>query len=51
MTILGGAGRIQFYHPIVASYTTKTLIFPSDILRAISGALHQIYGSRTISVS
>lgn len=47
MAVLGGTGRIQFYHPIVTSYTTKTLTFPSDILRAISGALHQIYGSRT----
>jgi hypothetical protein len=44
---LFGFGRMQFYDQMVVAYTKKALTFPSDILRALSGALHQFYGSRT----
>ncbi|KAK7183199.1 hypothetical protein DPSP01_011424 [Paraphaeosphaeria sporulosa] len=45
---LGRGNRTHYYTNMVHEYTAKTLTFPSDILRAFSGALFDNYESRTV---
>lgn len=40
--------RTGHYTNIIDIYTTKTLTYPADILRACSGVLHNLYGSRIV---
>lgn len=44
----GRGDRAHYYTNMVHEYTAKTLTFPSDILRAFSGALFDNYESRTM---
>jgi hypothetical protein len=43
------AWRVQHlsYADIVLNYTARNLTYPSDMLRAVSGVLYQMYGPRT----
>lgn len=38
---------VATYAAMVREYTRKTLTYPTDILRAFSGALYQVYGAQT----
>jgi hypothetical protein len=39
--------RSSFYVELVANYSQRTLTFPNDVLRAVSGVLYNMYRSRT----
>ncbi|KAF2033155.1 hypothetical protein EK21DRAFT_86584 [Setomelanomma holmii] len=44
----GHAEKTKYYTRMVNNYTSKTLTFPGDALRAFSGALYDNYQSRTL---